>query len=219
MGDVAKEGRTVLFVSHNMGAIVALCGRAILVDGGRIVADGISQPVVDQYLQIVSRIAQAPLGERMDRRGNQALKFVRFDPMNSEGHVTPTVCSGEDLFLGFKYQAARGMPLKNVHVAIGMHGKLDENLFHLSTSVSQADFEEIPSEGVIVCHIPCLPLQPGRYAFNLFCMVAGEISDWVQNAGVVEVDAGDFFGTGRLPPPEQGVFMVKHSWNVIPDGC
>ena len=51
MGDVAKHGRTVLFVSHNTASILSLCQRVIRVDAGRIVADGLPQPIVGDYLR------------------------------------------------------------------------------------------------------------------------------------------------------------------------
>jgi lipopolysaccharide transport system ATP-binding protein len=50
MGDVAHEGRTVLFVSHNMGAISTLCSRAILLDAGKLVASGPTSDVVGEYI-------------------------------------------------------------------------------------------------------------------------------------------------------------------------
>jgi lipopolysaccharide transport system ATP-binding protein len=50
MGDVAHEGRTVLFVSHNMGAISALCSRAVLLEGGRLVEEGPTEEVVSAYV-------------------------------------------------------------------------------------------------------------------------------------------------------------------------
>ncbi len=50
MGDVAKQGRTVLFVSHNMVAVKSLCTRAILLDGGQVTREGNMDEVVDAYL-------------------------------------------------------------------------------------------------------------------------------------------------------------------------
>jgi lipopolysaccharide transport system ATP-binding protein len=64
----------------------------------------------------------------------------------------------------------------------------------------------------VLCSIPGLPLQPGEYSFNVFASVNGDIADWVQHAGVLRVEADDFFGTGRLPPIKQGAFLVRHSW-------
>jgi lipopolysaccharide transport system ATP-binding protein len=213
MGDVAQEGRTVLFVSHNVAAIVALCQKAILLDSGAIIGKGASKKIVDQYLQGQERIRNVSLAERSDRKGNQALRFTAFELRDSQGIAADRAFSGEEINLAFKYQARKGS-LKNVHVAIGIHGLFDETLFHLSTSVNGFDFQEIPPSGVIICSIPCLALQNGKYSFNLFCTVGKEIADWIQNAGFIEVETGDFFGSGRLPPRDQGDFLVKHSWTL-----
>jgi homopolymeric O-antigen transport system ATP-binding protein len=53
MGDVARSGRTVLFVSHNMGAVAELCNRAILLEKGRKIADGSVTTVFDEYTRIL----------------------------------------------------------------------------------------------------------------------------------------------------------------------
>jgi lipopolysaccharide transport system ATP-binding protein len=212
MGDVAKEGRTVLFVSHNMAAVLGLCERAILLDLGRAIIDGYSREVVDQYLQTIDQKANLSLNERADREGTQILKFTSFELRNSKGSAISFVRSGQDIIIALKYRSNDN--LRNVHVAIGVHGKFAENLFHLSTSTNGSDFDEIPPNGMVFCKVPRMPLLPGRYSFNLFCTVGGEIADWIQNAGLVEVEAGDFFGSGRLPPADQGPFMVQHSWGV-----
>jgi len=214
MGDVAKEGRTVLFVSHNIVAILGLCQRAILFDHGRVLEDGVSQNVVGQYLQAIEKTTDLPLANRLDRQGNQALSFVTFELRDSNGAPIPRVYSGQDVIIALIYRSNTSRPLKDVHVAIGVHGRFDETLFHLSTSVNGFEFEKVPPKGMILCKIPRLPLQPGRYSLNVYCTVAGDIADWIQNAGVFEVEAGDFFGSGKLPPADQGVFMVPHSWKI-----
>jgi len=212
MGDVARMGRTVLFVSHNMAAVLSLCQRAILLGLGRAIIDASSRKVVDQYLQVIDQKANLSLNERVDREGTQILKFVSFELRNSEGTALAFVRSGQDIVIALKYRSHD--VLRNVQVAIGVHGKFDENLFHLSTSTNGPDFDEIPPSGTVFCKVPRIPLQPGRYSFNLFCTVAGEIADWIQDAGLIEVQAGDFFGSGKLPPADQGAFVVQHSWGI-----
>jgi lipopolysaccharide transport system ATP-binding protein len=215
IGHVAKQGRTVFFVSHNMAAIVGLCPRTILLESGQIIGDGATGSIVEQYMETIDKVANLPLGARTDRKGNQRLTFTAFELRDSAGLVSPGASSGQDITLAFAYRSRSGQPLRNVHVAIGVHGQFDESLFHLSTTVNGFDFEEIPAVGVIQCTIPNLPLQPGSYGFNLFCTVSGEIVDWIQNAGRIDVEAGDFFGTGRLPSADQGPFLVGHAWDVV----
>jgi lipopolysaccharide transport system ATP-binding protein len=114
--------------------------------------------------------------------------------------------------LALAYEGQAGARLANVKVAIGVHGRLDESLFHLATTSSDDIFELLPERGVLTCRIPRLPLQPGSYTFNLYCTVGEEVADWVQNAAAIVVEPGDFFKSGRLPPPEQGPFLVDHAW-------
>jgi lipopolysaccharide transport system ATP-binding protein len=214
MGDVAHEGRTVLFVSHNMAAIQSLCKRALLLNGGHLVADGGCKRIVDEYLQVVDQVSDLSLGERSDRKGNQNLRFIGFELRDSQGACVPCGCSGQDMLISLEYESTTRAALQNVHVALGVHGRFDENLFHLSTGVKGFDFESVPAKGRIICRIPRLPLQAGRYTFNLFCTVGGEVADWIENAGLIEVEEGDFFGSGKLPPAGQGAFIVQHSWSV-----
>jgi lipopolysaccharide transport system ATP-binding protein len=215
MDDVAKQGRTVLFVSHNMVALKNLCGRALLLEAGRRVADGACETVIDNYFEDMSTCGPIALSQRTDRQGNQQLKFLACQLLDCSGNekVDPVV-AGQDFNVAFRYESDGCEPLKNVHVAIGINGKYAERLIHLSTSVSGQDFTEIPSKGVIVCHIPRLPLRPGKYSFNLFSTVSGEISDWIQEAGNFEVMYSDFFGSGKLPPQDGSSFLTEHNWEV-----
>lgn len=214
MEDEAMKGRTVLFVSHNMGAVLGLCTRGVYLDRGRLVNSGPTREIVDEYLRGLESVATAPIGERPDRKGNRSLHFTSYEMRDAAGLPLQSASTGEDLILAFGYQTTSPDGAANVHVAIGVHDKLDESLFHLSTDVLGADFKHLPASGAIICRIPRLPLQPGKYQFNLYCTVGGDIADWVQNAGVIDVEPGDFFGTGRLPPITQGPFVMEHGWSI-----
>jgi lipopolysaccharide transport system ATP-binding protein len=212
MGSVAREGRTILFVSHNMVAVSSLCERGIMLASGRVVGDDTAAAIVERYLQETNVVADRALAGREDRKGTQIMRFTGFELRNEKNQVVPCVASGQEARLAFTYEARAGAKLANVKVAVGVHGRFDESLFHLSTTSSNDAFDLLPERGVLSCRIPRLPLQPGTYTFNLFCTVGEEITDWVQNAAAIVVEPGDFFNSGRLPPPEQGPFLVDHSW-------
>ncbi len=85
MGEVAKGGRTVLFVSHNMGSIESLCGRVLLLDSGRILDAGSAGSVVQKYLHRLGRELseyRADLTE-ITAQGKLALTRVRVGPEDS----------------------------------------------------------------------------------------------------------------------------------------
>jgi lipopolysaccharide transport system ATP-binding protein len=215
MGEVARQGRTVLFVSHNMAAIVSLCSRALVMEGGTVASDGDTNAGVNRYLRNLGTSASTPLGERADRKGNQRLRFLSFDLLDgatNEPLAQPV--AGGALGIALRYRSADGRPLRNVRTNISVHGRYDEKLFQLSTNTSGSDFGTIPADGTLVCRIPNLPLVPGRYAFNVYCTVGGDIADWVQGAGFIEVAPGDFFGSGKLPPLNEGSLLVGHGWHA-----
>jgi len=214
MKEVAQqEGRTVLFVSHSMSAILRLCSRAILLENGRIIENGPSYAVVERYLQAIDTRTGAVLDDRKDRQGSQALRFTRFEILNSENAPVSCIPCGGSATLSFEFKTADSS-LTDVEIAIGIHDSLDDPLCHLSTKVKNFSLQKLPRHGRVVCHIPSLPLFPGRYSFNLFCSVGSEISDWILNAGTIEIESADFFGSGKLPPHNQGLFLVDHNWEV-----
>ena len=69
MAEVARAGRTVVFVSHNLATIQALCERAILLERGKVIADAPVEEAVTGYLRSLERAAATDLLERSDRDG------------------------------------------------------------------------------------------------------------------------------------------------------
>jgi lipopolysaccharide transport system ATP-binding protein len=216
MENVTKLGRTVLFVSHNMAAVSRLCQRAVLLEGGRLVACGPSQDIVDQYMRNVEQLSQLTLAERTDRLGSQALRFTGLELRDADGHAIPQAASGQDVALALQYESRPGVNLHDVQIAVNIRGRFEERICSLATWVAKGGhlFHELPARGVIVCQIPRLPFQPGRYSVNVWSAVAGEVADYIQAADMIDVEAGDFFDTGRLPALHEGPVLVGHTWHV-----
>jgi lipopolysaccharide transport system ATP-binding protein len=63
-----------------------------------------------------------------------------------------------------------------------------------------------------------MALIPGRYRLTLYSTVDGVIADWIKNAVVFDVEAGDFYGSGQLPPHGQGMFLLEHRFVVNASG-
>src|SRR5262249_23606219 len=122
--------------------------------------------------------------------------------------------SGDSIRIVLRYRSPRINGLRNVHFALSVCGAMQENLFHLSTAVSGNDFENLSQTGAVICYLPRWPLRGGTYTINIFCVVAGEIADWVQGASRLTVDDGDFFRTGKLPPTSHSPILVDHSWAI-----
>jgi lipopolysaccharide transport system ATP-binding protein len=211
MTEVARAGRTVVFVSHNLPTILSLTERCIWIDAGRVAADGRPQDVITAYLQVLEAFRGQSLESREDRTGSGELRFIDFGVRNGRGERVATVISGDDITLEFSYRLRAGARLSRADVSVGFYGAAEESLFHLSTALAEP-LSDLPPEGIIACRVARLPLQPGTYRFNLHCQSDHGVVDRIEHAAELEVAPGDFFGSGKLPT--QGVFLVAHSWSV-----
>jgi lipopolysaccharide transport system ATP-binding protein len=216
MGDVVRKGRTVLFVSHNMAAIQALCSRCFLLRGGEVVAEGAPKNIIESYFASgLTHSGQVSLRGREDRQGTGAIRFLDASIVNSEGKPIDVALSGQDIGIALSYCTSDVRPVSHVDVHVSFFTLWGQFMFTCSSQASGRLFETLPPRGKVVCRIPELPITPGRYVFNVYSTVKGVMADWIQQAGYLEVGSGDFFGTGQLGTRQQG-FLVKHSWAATP---
>ena len=213
MGEVANQGRTVLFVSHNMAAIQGFCSKCCLLSSGQVVAEGSPRSVVEQYLSDVSSGTPTLLRERKDRQGTGEIQFLEVSILDAKGRSIDAALTGQDIDIALSYRSRVDKPLSRLDVHLTFYTTFGQFMFNCSSEASGHPFDVLPPSGQLVCHIPELPLARGRYVFNLFSTVGGEIADWVQQAGYLNVAAGDYFGTGQLRTHDEG-FVVKHKWTV-----
>ena len=199
MEQVAGEGRTVIFVSHNLAAVTNLCPRSLLLERGEKVMLGPTSEVVATYVGSVRREVATRLDDRRDREGSGRLRFdeIAFES-NGERLDSPT--TGQDFD-------------DNVTDAL-LNRVLGELMLHLYTVTTGTIFREIPARGEVRCTIPRCPLPAGQYTLNIWADVGGEILDWVQRATELTVREGDFYGSGRSQLPSHAAVLVEHHWAV-----
>jgi lipopolysaccharide transport system ATP-binding protein len=209
MGDVAKGGRTVLFVSHNLAAIENLCSRVLLIEMGRGRHFAAAAAGVREYLRELINTTRQDLAVREDRQGTQIIRFTGFTLHDEHGRPLASLQCGRKCFLRFAFENPRRRELGSLGFAVGIDDQMGLRVAHLG-ECAEADLSRVPADvRSIEIRIDKLPLMPGRYFFTIFSTVDGQIADWVQQAGSFLVDPGDYFGNGKLPP--QGVVLVEHA--------
>jgi lipopolysaccharide transport system ATP-binding protein len=216
METVAREGRTVLFVSHNLTAVSKLCSRSMLLEGGRQIAIGDSNEVIADYVRSVGTAAGTPLIDRDDRRGSGELRFTEIS-FESDGRPTDSPTTGAPLEILLRYRTRDGRPLRNVSFGVLVLTHLNELMLHLSSPVSGAVLDEIPVDGVARCLIPRCPLPAGQYRMHIWAETANQPIDWIEFACELTIIQGDFFGSGKAPPPTHRAVLVDHGWTVEED--
>ncbi len=214
MQDVAGEGKTVLFISHQMAAISNLCSRGIVLAKGNKVLDASIQESIDFYLNnIRDVVALTPLNERLDRKGNGEIKFTFLCLCNSARIPIKTASSGQNLIFNFQLESqieARGM----INIAIGIKNKADQYILHCCTTTVNSDFSIPVGRSSLYCQIPKLPLTPGYYVANIYCEIDKQVTDWIVDAFSFEVEEGDFFCTGKASTSNHGIVFVEHKWTL-----
>jgi lipopolysaccharide transport system ATP-binding protein len=220
MGEVAREGRTVLFVSHNMAAVSALCSKGLLLNNGQVVYIGNVVDVISKYMDMGAVKAKIPLKERTDRRGNGRIRFTDVTFLDENNNTVSSATSGKPFSVVLSYSEANGQKARDVDAFIAFHGSFGELLFVCHVRLGRGTFDELPPDGQLICHIPKFPLTPGRYRFSIEIGIAPAfLMDSIDDAGSLFVEPGDFYGTGNLPMRQhQSAVMVEHDWHVLPQG-
>jgi lipopolysaccharide transport system ATP-binding protein len=213
MEEVASEGRTVLFVSHNLAAVTNLCPRSILLSGGRKIAEGPTDDVVSEYVRGVRSGSELSLEERADRNGTGRVRFtsVRFEVAGSAADVA---YSGHDLDVIARYEAKGPGRPRSAQFALAVYTMLGGLMLQCESISARGEFEEIPLRGEVRLKLPRCPLPAGQFFVTLFAHVGGEVADWIPEAAQLTVASGDFYGTGRLPSEAHTTILVDQEWSV-----
>ena len=212
MQDVAtKQGRTILFVSHNMAAITGMCTSALLLVSGRCVAHGATEFVVPKYLRHLSRTMASPLDLRKDRAGSGDVRFVSAIFEDASGSPINAVQSGSEASIRLILENRMGKEVRDCRISVGMDSDSGQRLVLLDTVLAGIDNPTIgPGRTSVRIVIPKIALMPGRYRLTLLSIAERVVTDLVENASDFDVIEGDFFGTGQLHLNEQGQFLLDH---------
>ena len=211
MGEVSKgEGRTVLFVSHNMAAMQALCSRAILLDNGSLALMGTPQNVVSGYLDAgLKTFADLDFSQIRDRKGdNNYLRFISFDAFGSNGKsLTDIPCGIKVKFeLGFQVFTDE---ISNLRIGINF---TDRNTGIVATELnSYYGSKEILSckKGVnkYVFTVNHLPLNANHYNVGFIATSGLQVLDWLKDACQLTVSEGLFYESGHMPLDRNSQFF------------
>lgn len=218
MGEVSKgEGRTILFVSHNMGAISALCSNGLLIEKGGIRCKGEIASVIRTYHADTEMRAKEELKNRTDRIGNKTLLFNAVWIENEHGEMVDTLVSGANYYIVTEMKKQNAEKLfGNLTIAFAIYDSFGYQITDLSnlSSSNSTFFQDIPDTLIVKCCIQQLPLNEGSYRYNVYCRLNNDVVDSVEYAAFFNVNSGDFFGTGKLPSANQGKVLFKQNWLI-----
>jgi homopolymeric O-antigen transport system ATP-binding protein len=204
MGEVAKQGRTVIFVSHNLGAIKALAQRCLIIDQGQLITSGTVDDCIGAYLrqsqtvnQGSSAIFAKPSGESL---------WISAATLIGNDYPVAIVYMGDELSLCVDFKSERPIHRPRLGFMILNHDGIpiinSNNRFQYSAPYLRAVYA-----GRIRCDLGMLPLVEGSYQFNLYLGNEDDNTHVIERALSFEVIGRDIWGQGQVPPSN-----LSHLW-------
>ena len=214
-----SHGRTVIFVSHNMGAIQSLCSTALLLHGGRIAVDGEVANVVQQYYQMSAPQSAIADLSKCSRTGTGEAHVTRIHLEGEDGCIQTHFRMGEPLTIVVEAEFPTRIQNPTFGVNIVMDGGMQivadcrSSHYNLMLGLVQGRVE-------YRMRIPSVQLYPRIYTVEPWVADAGCMSvfDWVQGAASFEITSGPKFMSGASVTSTHGISHISTEWNarVVP---
>jgi lipopolysaccharide transport system ATP-binding protein len=205
MKSVTSLGRTVLFVSHNLGAVSNLCTRALLIESGRLTLTGTTDQVIQRYLNSGSRKTDCYSASE----GHHS-QIINAHTRPAGGNFGEAIKCGDSIDIRVDIQ----LPHKSSNVKLGI-GIDDANNNRLLTAHPDCDpdFHLKPSSDRIrlSCRLERPGLVEGTYSLTFLLMVDGKLEQKLEQCMTLEIAPGDFFGNAGKH--FTGSFLVDQTWS------
>jgi lipopolysaccharide transport system ATP-binding protein len=220
MDQVARDGRTVLFVSHNLGAVQRLCTRCILLDGGQLVADADTTEVVRQYL--AGGGSDAPAAQWIDlsaapRGGSGGARLVALRYSSSDPAVDFRAYPGGPLEVSLKIHAAT--PLPRARIGFALRDQYGATLITASTYAIGSTASLPQGTSTWLFKLAELSLMPGTYQLSPSVYdSAGMLCDRLEPALRLEVFDRQVRAWGpRFDPRYDGIVRCDYEVTAVAD--
>ena len=219
----ADEGRTVLYVSHNLVTVEHLCPRALLLVDGQLVFDGPTKETVAQYMRVLPHaepgltpgVFDLSAADRSGGDYEEVFKGLELRP--GGGAPTDTIRMGERLRIEILVEGLDAVPDPVLYLMVGSSG--NPTLFRMNSRMVPLDAAHVRrSVETIVVDIPSLPLTPGNYQVHVQLNDGTRMKtvDDVRLAAEFTVAPSDILGNGYQFRSNDGAFFVPWSWEVRP---
>jgi lipopolysaccharide transport system ATP-binding protein len=210
--DLGQSGRTVLFVSHNLAAVENLCRRAIWISDGEVKKDGDSREVIRAYLSSMGTSDKTGLDLTTikQRKGTGAARLTRLQILDINGEPRRVIHSGDSVTFRLHYECKR--PVPNLLFGVRIYSSLGTLITETNTYSTGLEMEASPRRGYVDVDIDFLNLMPSSYHISIWTATVFEWHDLLDNVTALEVEASDYYGTGRGIESRFGLMFLPCRW-------
>ena len=206
--DISKgQGRTVLFVSHNMSAIQNLCTRCLVLNDGMVSYEGDTDECIDNYL----------LNEEETTsffKENTIYGDFEVEMLNKTSNPTVEFKMGEKIYFKFTFKFYKKVPVG--HIGIGVNTLMGDRVLTYHTKFEKVNKISLDNGTVIFCVVEHIMLMYGSYNIEI-SLFDGINNTFYNNNKIFKLNiaASDFFETGKLPSSKhQGIVVQRSNWII-----
>ena len=209
MNALARSGRTILFVSHNMDIIPRLCSRVIHLEAGRIKQAGPAEEVIQEYLHSQLQAEMSGKLVRTGPFGKGPARFERLRLIDEAGHALQTHRFGDDLILEMEIAASRA--LADVELAVVLQTQAGSRFATSWTREFGRSIDLEPGRQTIRCTFRNARLRPGHRISVGLWMAAQEVLDFVENALTIDLAVTET-ALHLSSEKNQGIVVLDSEW-------
>ena len=211
-----KEGRTILFVSHNLSIISSLCTKGVVLEEGALRFSGNVAQCLAYYQKGLSSSATSDLAWIEKRSGNGSFRFTHIFMEDEAGNPVTEVNSGQNAVFYVQLNCQEGVLVHDFQLDIGINDIAGAPLSWLSTYYAGNQIKVQPGMNRIRILVDTLPLTPGEYRITLYGKLNGDIGDWVIDCFHFSVGPGDFYHSGWYSKHVHGHLLLHHTISLVP---
>lgn len=215
MGEVAKGGRTVLFVSHNMGAVKNLCSTGILLENGKVSIIGKVNNVIEIYLNNPNIVKTTKIEFERARKGNGKVIFSDVFIEDENYNKIDTILTGQQIFIVFILKVIEKKS-SQVDIGFSIHNEIEDPI-SVTYSSYQNNMFDLNDLGYyrIKFKYSNFNISPGNKKIKGIINVNSELSDWPESILCqFNVKMGDFYLSGQTKINNQVQILVKGDWTI-----
>ena len=196
MQDVSKgEGRTVLFVSHNMGSVRSLCTRGVLLENGTVKYNGLIDETIAEYQKSITSYGIVEVPSILDEK----VSLVRFDILDEKDKTIDVVFPRHPLAIEIDVVNNTNVEIDNLdEFTVSIESLFGEGYVILNNVQLGRQMTLKPGLNSVRFDIPSLPLASGQYRVGLWVSDANGRLCSTEVARVLTIDATPFYDTGKV---------------------
>lgn len=213
MNEVArKEGRTVLFVSHNMGAVKQLCSKSIFLKSGQVKMIGETSKVISKYLSTNDqKVINIFLSKQIAREGDGRIRITRIYFKNSDNEIVGSFSCGAEVNICFEFEVF-DVSITEFNVGLNFIEPFAQcPIAYIATYFKRVKI--FTNTNKFTIKIKNIPFTLGVYQFEIFIYDNdGQRFDEIQVMDALRIDAGDYYDTGLMPPINRGACLLDYEF-------